>query len=153
LPYAPLPMAAIRALAELTQHVRAEALDVPEVDWNVCADHLVAGPRAQFDRDLVAIRSRYEYALKTMEYDKVLNCVSGLRKFADFYDAPDALQIAGRMLWALGRREQARDCFADAADKLNDSLLRSQAGSASELSPLLRFHLERCQYWGVRAPS
>jgi tetratricopeptide (TPR) repeat protein len=31
--------------------------------------------------------------------------------------------------------------------------LRGQAEATSELSPLLAFHLERCQYWGVRAES
>ncbi|UWZ36189.1 hypothetical protein Drose_34900 [Dactylosporangium roseum] len=119
---AALPAASQPALAKLTQRVRAISLEVPLVEWDVYDGDLSAELRRRLHRDLVAERNRYEYAVKTKEADRILQCVSGLRKIADDYQAPDALQIAGRMLWRLGRREQARDLFADAADALEDSL-------------------------------
>lgn len=119
---AALPTAAVQALAELDRQVRATSLEIPSIDWDVYDGHLDTELRMQFGRDLVAVRNRYEYAVKTKEEDRILQCVSGLRKIANDYEAPDALQVAGRMLWRLGRREQARDLFAEAADALNDSL-------------------------------
>jgi hypothetical protein len=88
----------------------------------------------QFRRDLVAVRNRYEYAVKTKEEDRVLRCVAGLRKIADDYEAPDALQIAGRMLWRLGRREQGRDLFVDATQARNDSLYCFDLAMAQRLT-------------------
>jgi tetratricopeptide (TPR) repeat protein len=118
----PLPAESQVALAKLTQQVRAISLDVPVVEWDVYDGDLGAEFRRRLRRDLVAERNRYEYAVKMKLADRILHCVSGLRRIADEYQAPDALQIAGRILWRLGRREEARDLFADAADALDDSL-------------------------------
>ena len=116
-----LPAAGISALAELERQVRATSLQIPAIEWNIYDGHLDASTRAQLGRELVAVRNRYEYAVKIKEEERILGCVSSLRKIGDDYNAPDALQLAGRMLWRLGRREQARDLFAEAADALNDS--------------------------------
>ena len=118
----PLPTEAVEALAKLERYVRATSLDIPAIEWNIYDGHLDAELREQFSRDLLAIRNRYEYAVKMKEGERIQQCVSGLRKITDNYQAPDVLQIAGRMLWQLGRRKQARDLFAEAVDALNDSL-------------------------------
>ena len=118
---AALPAAAVQALAELERRVRTTPLEIPAIDWDIYDGDLDTGLRIDFRRDLVAVRNRYEYAVKTKEEDRILKCVSGLRKIADDYETPDALQIAGRMLWRLGRREQARDLFAEAAEARDDS--------------------------------
>lgn len=115
------PSAAVQALAELERYVRATALDVPPVEWKVYGDHLDDELRLQLDRDLQSERSRHQYAVKMKDEDKILACVSGLRKIANRYNAPDALQMAGRVLWGLGRRQEARDLFSEAADLLNDN--------------------------------
>ncbi|KHD75153.1 hypothetical protein MB27_24885, partial [Actinoplanes utahensis] len=120
--HVPLPPGSRTVLAALTQQVRAVTLEVPPVVWEVYDSDLDVEFRHRLKRDLVAERNRYEYAVKTKDPDKILQCVAGLRRIADEYRAPDALQIAGRMLWRLGRREEARDLFSDAADVLDDSL-------------------------------
>ena len=120
--YVPLPVAAVQTLAELERYVRAIALEIPAVSWNVYSDGLDADLREQLARDLVAVRNRYEYAVKMKDEERIPGCVHSLRVIADEYGAQDALQIAGCMMWQLGRHELARDLFAEAADALNDGL-------------------------------
>lgn len=115
------PEAARRSFAELERLLRGASLDIGVPAWVVYTGDLDLETRTQITRDLVTIKNRYEHALKIKDADRIPLCVGGLRKIAEAYDAPDALQIAGRILWHHGEREKARDLFAEAADALGDS--------------------------------
>ena len=135
------PAAASQSLATLERQVRAVTLEVGPPEWNVWTDDLQPDVRVQLDRDLNSVRSRYENALKAKYTDRILECVGRLRAIAGDYDAPDILQIAGRILWRYGDRGKARDLFAEATDALNDSsssfdLAMAQRGTDErELAP------------------
>ena len=49
--------------------------------------------------------------------------------------------------------ERADQAMVTGAYSAVEATLQGQAEATSELSPLLAFHLERCDYWGVRAES
>lgn len=115
------PAAASQSLADLERRVRSVVLEIGLPEWAIYSDDLDVETKTRLSRELVAIQNRYQHALKMQEADRILQCVSGLRKIANDYNAPDALQIAGRLMWHLGKRDKARDLFAAAAGELNDS--------------------------------
>ncbi|MEH0548384.1 hypothetical protein QA802_36580 [Streptomyces sp. B21-105] len=116
-----LPPAALLALDELEERVRALPLRIAEPDFAVYTDDLDGETREQLDRDLLSIRNSYNYALKVRDTAKILQCAGRLRRVSDSFNAADCLQVAGRMVWLLGERDRALELFADAADALNDS--------------------------------
>jgi tetratricopeptide (TPR) repeat protein len=115
------PVVAEQFLADLKQRIRTFSLEIAAPEWVVYDDDLDIETKTRLDRLMVAVKNRYEFALKTRNSDKVLECIGSLRKIAEEYDAPDALQTAGRISWQLGERGPARALFAEAADALNDS--------------------------------
>jgi tetratricopeptide (TPR) repeat protein len=115
------PPAATLALGELERAVRETKLEVNALDWQIYTDDLDAETRTLLTRDLVAIQNRYRHALMTKDKGRIRQCVDGLRELADDYNAQDALQVAGQILWHSGELEEARGLFAEAADALNDA--------------------------------
>ena len=116
------PAVAVRVLADLERRVRDLPLEIAAPEWTVYNADLSIEAKTQLDRLIVSVKNRYEFAHKMKDGDRILECVGLLRKIADKYDAPDTLQIAGRITWHLGKREQARTLFAEAAEALHDSL-------------------------------
>ncbi len=115
------PEAATRALGELERSVQSTQLEIGPLDWEIYTDDLDTETRLRLSRDLVAIQNRYRHALMAKDTGRILQCVGSLQEMANEYDAQDALQVAGQILWHLGEREKARDLFAEAADALNDA--------------------------------
>ncbi len=118
---ADFPAGALQALADLESQVRGVVLDIGAPQWTVYDADLGIEERTQLNRQLVNVRNRYENALKMREPERIPQYAAQLRKIAEAYEAPDALQIAGRLLWHAGEQRKARDLFAEAADALNDS--------------------------------
>ncbi|MFJ6983121.1 MULTISPECIES: hypothetical protein [unclassified Streptomyces] len=116
-----LPSAAQHALTDLGLRVRALPWRIAEPDFSVYTDDLDDATRDLLVRELLSISNSYGYALKVRDTAKIRHCAGRLRWVAEHYNAPDCLQIAGRMVWLLGDRAKALDLFADAADALNDS--------------------------------
>ncbi|MBE1536715.1 hypothetical protein [Actinomadura algeriensis] len=114
------PDDALRALAGLRRTVLELPLEISAPEFTVYADDLDAALRDRLNKDLVTIRNRYAYALKIRERARVLRCIDDLRTLRGNYDAPDALQIAGRMAWFHGEYDRALELFAEAADELAD---------------------------------
>ena len=96
-------------------------LQIAAPEFTVYTDDLDDPVRTALEREVLRIRNSYGHALKVKDGAKIRQCVGGLRKIAERFEAWDCLQIAGRMVWILGDRALALYLFTQAADALCDS--------------------------------